>query len=233
MQILLACVMTAATPFAVTPLDPVTTPAIARSAPLLGVEDDKAAVSKLIRGAVSQVLEVLRNEEISREQKQDSVLEIVEPLIDFELLAKLSLGKTHWGRINAEQRRAFTDLFVDTLRLSYFEKLELFSDEEVEFGEPSTLSMGGSPKYQVDSHIISKGNRVQVAYMLASRNGVWKVFDLEIEGVSIRKSYGGQYNDYLRENDFEELLEEMRKKVEEKRAALAKLNGQPSAPAGE
>jgi phospholipid transport system substrate-binding protein len=197
---------------------------IAAVAPTLAAREDDSTrsdmreVAAVVRDAVEGVVSVLRDDELSRVEKREGVMRIIEPVIDFELLAMLSLGKTHWSRIDDRQRDAFTEVFVETLKLSYFEKLELFSDEVVEFDDPVALDTPGSPKYFVLSSIVSKGDRIKVGYSLTRRKGGWKVYDFDIEGVSIRKSYGSQYDDFLREQSFDELLETMRAKAEEAKA---------------
>jgi len=185
---------------------------------------DQKEVATVVRTAVDGVVKVLQTKELSRDAKRAKVMEVINPLIDFKLLAMLSLGKTHWSKINDEQRAAFTDLFVETLQLSYFEKLELFTDEIVEFDPPETIKSKGSPKYHVLTYIVSKGDRIKVAYQLTRRGDVWKVYDFEIEGVSIRKSYGAQYADFLKEKSFDELLKTMTEKIRETKAKDAKPN---------
>ena len=184
--------------------------------------DDREEVATVIRTAVDQVLEVLNDQELSRQEKRADVIAVIDPLIDFKLLAMLSLGKKHWSAADEQQREEFTSLFVDTLKLSYFEKLELFTDETVEYEEPVPMETKGSPKYYVLTYVLSKGDRIKVGYELARRGDAWRVFDFEIEGVSIRKSYGSQYNDFLREGTFVELLDTMRTKLDEARERDAK-----------
>ena len=189
-----------------------------------GGQDHKQAVSDVVRTAVEKVVSVLEDLELSRLEKRKAVIKIIDPLIDFQLLAKLTLGKTEWKKIDTEQREAFTALFVRMLQLSYYEKLELFSDEVVEFEEPTVIPGKGAPKFTVVTYIVSKGERYKVAYHMYLSNkgeGPWRVFDFEIEGVSTRKVNGAQYRDYLQEKSFDELLVELRakvKKAEEKGA---------------
>ena len=175
--------------------------------------EDKREVAAVIRNAVEGVVSVLKDGELSRKEKREGAMKIIDPLIDYRLLAMLTLGRTHWGQIDDKQRESFTDLFIETIQLSYIEKLELFTDEVVEYEKPVAMSTKGAPKYNILTYIVSKGDRTKVAYQLTRRDGVWKVFDFEIEGVSVRKSYGSQYNDFLREDSFEQLLETMREKV--------------------
>ncbi|MFT5286280.1 MAG: phospholipid transport system substrate-binding protein [Planctomycetota bacterium] len=187
------------------------------------VQQESQEVASIIETAVEDIIGILRNKELSKKERRAKSMDIVEPLIDFKLLGMLSLGKKGWGMASETQRDEFVDLFARTLKHSYFEKLLLFTDEEVEFEAPELVSSKGSPKYSVQSFIISKGERIKVGYEVTRRDGKWKVFDFEIEGVSVRKSYGSQYTDFLREKSLDQLLETMREKVEEadKQAAEA------------
>ncbi len=187
--------------------------------------DDKQEVAAVVRTAVEKVVELLKMPELTREERREGAMKIVEPLIDFELLAKLSLGKKHWTAITPEQRESFITLFVETLKLSYFEKLELFTDEVVEFDEPVPIETKGAPKFTVMTYIISKGERIKVAYKLTRRDkDAWRAYDFEIEGISIQRSYGSQYNDFLLEQSFEQLLVTMKEKIEEVKKKEAESN---------
>lgn len=178
-------------------------------------QNDKQEVKAVVQDSVDEMMSFLKNEELTPKERRDGVKGVLDSMADLELLAKLALGKTHWSRIGDEQRGPYVKLFVETIRQSIFEKLELFTDEKVEIGEPEAIRTSRSVKYRVVTWIISKGERIELALMLAKRDDGWKVYDLEIEGVSIRKSYGSQYADFLREKDFDELLGEMRERVAE------------------
>lgn len=172
-------------------------------------ETDKQVVGTLIQGAVNDLVSVLRRDDLLLAEKRDRVTAILDPLIDYALMAKLTLGRKQWQVLEQDQRKSFTDLFLRILRESYFEKLVLFTDEVIEIEEP----VAHGTKFHVLSYIESKGERVQVVYKLFKKDKNWKIYDFEIEGVSIVKSYGAQYRDFLREASIEGLLEEMRAKV--------------------
>jgi phospholipid transport system substrate-binding protein len=175
---------------------------------------DKKAVATVVRKTVDRVLKIIRDEKISRPDKRRRVIAVMEPVVDFQLMAKLSLGRKHWPKLQTKQRKTFTDLLVETLRASYFDKLVFFSNEVVEYDDP----IPKKNKFHVVSRIESKGERVVVVYKLYTRGGVWKVYDFEIEGVSIVKSYGSQYSDFLKEGTLDGLI----KKLGEKVAAVRK-----------
>ena len=52
--------------------------------------DDKKAVAALVRKAVNEVLTVLKNKELSREDKRKKVSAIIDRLIDFRRISTAS-----------------------------------------------------------------------------------------------------------------------------------------------
>lgn len=170
-------------------------------------EKDKKAVDQLIRKTGEEVLTVLRSKGLAKEAKKKKVLDIVESLLDFDLMAKLTLGRKHWPGLDKGKRKRFTALFKEQLQRSYFDKVDLFTDEVVEYAEPKRIQ---DRKYRMVTYIVSKGQRIELVYKLYPKGKGWKIYDLEIEGVSIVKSYGSQYGDFLESHSFDELLKKMR-----------------------
>ncbi len=175
--------------------------------------DGKKAVAALVRKAVNEVLTVLKNKEFSREDKRKKASAIIDRLIDFRRMARNTLGLTRWKKLRRSESASFTKLFVETLRWSYFEKIDLFTDETVEFEEPVAKP---NERFYLLTHILSKGERIKVGYKLYKdkKKDAWKAYDVEIEGVSMWKSYRSQYRDFLRESSFKQLLAKMREKIE-------------------
>ena len=189
----------------------------------VATDAEEKVVLAVVRNAVDEVLSVLKEKELSLKEKRKRVTEIMDPLVDFKLMAKLSLGRKQWTKIEPKQRESFTELFVETLRWLYFEKLDLFTDEIVEFEKP----VAKRTKFYVLTYILSKGERIKVLYKLYQKKGTWKVYDFEIEGVSIVKSYGSQYSEFLREGSFEQLLAKMRDKIEASKKKDAERSKDP------
>ena len=172
---------------------------------------DQKAVDALIRDAVEQVMGVLKSKELSQADKKDRVIMIIDPIIDMSLMAKLTLGRSHWPKLDEKQRKLFTGIFKEQLKTSYFEKLDLLTDEKIEYNEP----VEKDKKFQMLTVILSKGQRIGMAYKLYKDKDAWKVYDIEIEGVSIVKSYGSQYDEFLRDNSFDALIKKMQRKIDE------------------
>lgn len=174
--------------------------------------EDAESAGRTLRTSVDGVLAVLRDKEMPGDRKRRKVMALVEPLFDLPLMAKLALGREHWPKLDPGQRKEFTDLFIEQLQASYYDKVDLVTNETVEYGKPSEEK----GKYQVATHVVSKDKRIKVVYKLykAGRpQPSWRVYDVEIEGVSIVKSYGSQYGEVLRNGTVGDLLAKMREKV--------------------
>ena len=158
--------------------------------------------NELLRAKWDAVLTVLQNKDIEQEEKESEISKIVNPSFDFPLMAKLALGKKNWLKLNLEQRERFTQLFVKKLSDSYREKITLYTDEKI-FFKPSVQKKKTT---HVPMELISKDQTIAMLYKLREVDGCWKIYDVEIEGVSILLTYRSQFDDILRRGTVEELL---------------------------
>ena len=177
------------------------------------VADVESEAAKLLKRSVDKIFTVLSDKELSIDQKRSKVIEITNPVFSFSLMAKLSLGKAHWSRFNAKQRAEFIDLFTDLFENFYIDKLDFFSNETVVF-QPATIVK--KKKVLIQTALISKGTQYSMLYkMFKTKNG-WRIYDFEIEGVSILRSYRSQYHHFLKKGGIEGLLAKMREIKENK-----------------
>jgi len=171
--------------------------------------DDKSVAEEFIKSNLDAVFSVLQKKDLSQQAKNSEVEKIVTPMFDFELMGKLSLGKKYWPDLSPEQREKFTELFVERLRQSYLDKLKAYTDEKIIYESPVAVKK----KVHVPTQLISKGKKISMLYKLYSSNNSWKIYDVEIEGVSIIRSYRSQFNEILQKGTFDDLLQKMQKPV--------------------
>ena len=175
-----------------------------------GIESE---AGKLLKRSVDKIFTVLSDQELTIDQKKSKVIEITNPVFSFSLMAKLSLGKVHWSQFNTKQKTEFIDLYTKLFQNFYIEKLDFFSNETVVF-QPATIV--GKKKVQIQSALISKGTQYSMLYKMFKTGHGWKIYDLEIEGVSILRSYRSQYHHFLKKGGIEGLLAKMREIKENK-----------------
>ena len=167
--------------------------------------DDKSAAEEFLKNNLDAVFSVLQKNDLSPQARNSKVEEIVTPMFDFELMGKLSLGKKYWPDLSPEQREKFTELFVERLRQSYLNKLTAYTDEKIIYESPVTVKK----KVHMPTLLISKGKKISMLYKLYSSSNSWKIYDVEIEGVSIIRSYRSQFNEILQKGTFDDLLQKM------------------------
>ncbi len=171
--------------------------------------DDKSAAKEFLKSNIDAVFTVLQNKGLSQPDRESEVVEIVKPMFDFKLMAKLSLGRKHWPGLSREQRARFTELFVERLRQSYLNKLTSYTDEKIIYESPVAVKK----KVHVPTLVISKDKKISMLYKLYQTNDTWKIYDLEIQSVSIIRSYRAQFNEILQKGTFDDLLQKMQKPV--------------------
>ncbi len=170
---------------------------------------DKIAPEEILKSRLDRVFEVLQKEDLEQQAKNKEVVEIITPMFDFALMAKLSLGKKHWPGLTKEKKDRFTELFVNRLRKSYLDKLTTYTDEEIIYEPPVAVKK----KIHIPTRLISKGKKISMLYKFYNSNNNWKVYDIEIQGVSIIRSYRSQFREILQKGTFDDLLQRMQKSV--------------------
>ena len=178
------------------------------------VADVEHEAGKLLKRSVDKIFTVLSDKELTIDQKKSNVIEITNPVFSFSLMAKLSLGKVHWSQFNAKQKAEFIDLYTKLFQNFYIEKLDFFSNETIVFQPATTM---GKKKIQIQSALISKGTQYSMRYKMFKTGHGWKIYDIEVEGVSLLRSYRSQYHHFLKKGGIEGLLAKMREIKENKK----------------
>lgn len=173
----------------------------------ISLADDGSDAASFLRSKLDAVVEILRNKNIEQDKRLSQIDEIVTPIFDFKLMAKLSLGKEYWPKLNEQNKERFTELFVKRMRKTYFDKLALYTDERILY-EPAVQIQ---EKTQIQTFLVSKDEKTSVAYKLYRLDGTWKIYDVEIEGVSILRSYSAQFREFLKTGTIEDLLLKLEK----------------------
>ena len=171
--------------------------------------DDKDAAEEFIKNNLDAVFTVLKKKDQSQQARNSKVVEMVTPMFDFKLMAKLSLGKKYWPDLSREHKERFTELFVERLRQSYLNKLTAYTDEKIIYEPPVAVKK----KIHVPTILVSQGKKISMLYKLYSSNNTLKVYDVEIQGVSIVRSYRSQFKEILQKGTFDDLLKKMQKSV--------------------
>jgi phospholipid transport system substrate-binding protein len=162
---------------------------------------------------VDKVLDVLRDPslkaESARKAKKDRIRVISEKMFDFAELSKRTLAQ-NWSKFNPEQQKEFVELYTSLLEDAYADKIMVYTDEKIVFSKEVALT---EKTVEVQSRVLRKNGDISLYYKVILKNGVWRVYDVVIEGVSLLNNYRSQFREILSNKPPESLLETLRKKV--------------------
>ncbi|MCP4622861.1 MAG: ABC transporter substrate-binding protein [bacterium] len=162
----------------------------------------RPSAEELIKENLAAVFAVLQTQDLDQKAKSQKIIDIVNPMFDFSLMAKLSLGRRYWPDLTPDQKERFTQLFINRLRTSYLDSLTLYTDEKVLY-EPSVVVKN---KIHIPTYLVSKEKKISILYKLYESESGWKVYDLEIQGVSIIRSYRSQFHEILKSGTIDDLM---------------------------
>ena len=180
-----------------------------------------------VRTSVDKVLTILRDpackEEPTREVQRQKLRTIVEALFDYDEISRRVLGRERKS-FTPEQMDEFSDLFARLLEKIYLNKIQKYSDEKVIYGKATMLSEN---KAEVETNVVTASKQIPINYRVVFQHGEWRGYDVIIEGVSLVRNYRSQFNKILQKKSPEDLLQQLREKVNEeetptKKAALSK-----------
>ena len=176
--------------------------------------------SDQLRSSVEQALKVLGDGIAKREHPRErrvTLRKIADDIFDWDETAKRSLG-THWPQRSPAEREEFVRLFAELLDRSYMQKIELYDGEKISWlGD----TIDGDLSIVRTKLLNKQGSEMAVNYKMVRRDDRWKVYDVEIESVSLVANYRTQFNNMLRRSSYPELVRALKAKMTEPDAESA------------
>ena len=169
---------------------------------------DPNELRNLLQSRWDAAIIILRKKDIDEKVKMEQIYKIVSPLFDFPLMAKLTLGRKNWPKLTPSQREKFTRLFTSRLKSSYLENVKLYKDERAFF---KPISQQKKNIIYIPMQLKSKEKETAILYKLRKADKYWKIYDVEIQGVSILLTYRSQFDDILRRGTVKDLLSQLEK----------------------
>jgi len=159
-----------------------------------------------VRTSVDAMLEILKNEQLDKEDKRAQMSTVINERFDFQRTLA-----TNWKKTTNEEKKQFVALFSQLIESSYVGKIEAYTDEKVEY--PGEKIKGR--KAVVETLIITSSADVPVNYKVYQKGDQWLVYDVVIEGVSLISNYRSSYQEIMKKEGFDGLLAKMQAKIDE------------------
>lgn len=125
------------------------------------------------------------------------VRKIVIPHADLAGMSRSVLGRSAWKNATKAQQQAFSRAFTNVMISTYASALNAYQDETIKF-YPMRSSFRGRKRVKIRSQVIrADGPPIALNYKLALINNQWKIYDLNVEGVSLLQSFYSQFQSKL------------------------------------
>jgi phospholipid transport system substrate-binding protein len=142
------------------------------------------------------------------------------PNFDTPYAAQLVLG-TNWRNATPEQRKRFVDAFYKSLLYTYGDAMIDFTGDRLKVF-PTKVGPEDTRATVRTEIKRSNGTKVAVNYTVRKTNGVWKAWDVVIDGISYVKSYREDYGAEVQQKGLDAVITRLEQKANAARTAKVK-----------
>jgi phospholipid transport system substrate-binding protein len=150
----------------------------------------------LISNLGSRALEVL-GKDATQSQRVARFRELLREDFDVPGIARFVLGR-YWNAATEEQRAEYVKLFEDYIAMAYATRLAEYTGETFKV----TGSRPNADGAIVSSQIVRPGGAapVKVDWRLTGRNGIYKISDVSVDGISMAVTQRSEFASVIQHN---------------------------------
>lgn len=172
------------------------------------IAEEMHPAATLVMKTADEMMSRLRAERELVKKDQNRVNQLVEEIVlphfDFENMSASVLGK-YWRTANADQRSRFRNEFKTLLLRTYAKALVDNMDRKIEY-EPVRAKDNATDVTVRTSIPQDGGFPLPINYSLELIDKEWKVYDVEIDAISLVKNYRTTFSKEVKESGIEHLI---------------------------
>ena len=155
--------------------------------------DDKTVVKNLLKVKFDYIIVTLENKDLDDATKKERIENGIRPIFDFPLMSMLALGRASWTAMTKEDQVRYSEFFTQLIKQAYLSKILSFVDGNIIIEESDQIDK----KVCIPTLIVSEDQKISVLYKFYQSDIGWKIYDVEIEGVSLIQTYRAQFTECL------------------------------------
>ncbi len=174
--------------------------ATAEDDPIAFLKDHDAEVQAILAAAPADSLPPALREKLKKH---------INAAFDFRELSRLALGD-HWEKRSPAERDHFAATFSSIIREQNFASFSRYYREgEIRYE---------SAEVQADAAVVQamapvRREQIEIEYKLHRVEGLWRIYDLVIDGVSTAEGNRRRYARYIEKNGYEKLIAQLDKQL--------------------
>lgn len=132
------------------------------------------------------------------------IYEIFDPVFDYALMAKISLGSKQYKTLTKPQRAEYIKEFEGKLKSTFASFLGLYSGEKVNIEGVKDEKR----RKVLLTKLVGKDKTFQIDYRLyKSKTNGWLIYDIKISSVSVVQSFKNQFANVVFDGGYKKLIQ--------------------------
>lgn len=169
----------------------------------------EVAPDVMVKTVTNEVLDIVRKDKDIQSGNTKKAIDLVEgkvlPNFNFTRMTQLAMARD-WRQASAAQQKILTDEFHTLLVRTYAKALTEYKNQSVEY-KPFSLKAGETDvRVRTEIKQAGAGKNIEMDYWLEKSAAGWKVYDIEVGGISIVTNYRDSFASEVRNNGIDGLI---------------------------
>ena len=180
----------------------------------------ETAPDVLVKNVTTEVVDLISKDKEIKGGNRNKLMQVIEsrvlPHFNFSAMTALAMGQ-NWSKATPEQKKQLTQEFKTLLVRTYASALAAYSEQKFDFRPLRAKST--DTDVTVNVRVLQPGSQpVTIDYSMEKTPSGWKVYDVQVGGVSLVANYRTEFGKAVRETGVDGLI----KSLQEKNAVLEK-----------
>lgn len=176
---------------------------------------DATAPDVLIKTVTNEVLDIVRKDKDIQSGNTRKAIDLVEakvlPHFNFTRMTQLALARD-WRQASPAQQKVLTDEFRLLLVRTYSKALTEYKNQTIGF-KPFALKPGEADvRVRTEIKQSGAGKNIELDYFLEKAGSGWKVYDIEVGGISLVTNYRESFAAEVRNGGIDGLIKTLQSK---------------------
>jgi phospholipid transport system substrate-binding protein len=169
----------------------------------------------LVKDVTNEVLDIVRKDKDIQSGNTRKAIDLVETKLlghfNFTRMTQLAMARD-WRQTTPAQQKVLTDEFRILLVRTYSKALTEYKNQTIGF-KPFVMKAGETDvRVRTEIRQSGAGKNIELDYYLEKAGAGWKVYDIEVGGISLVTNYRDSFASEVRNNGIDGLIKSLQAK---------------------
>ena len=166
-------------------------------------------IKTMAANVTTQVRAVAANTNGVTPQVQAIIEHDIMPRFDFNRITQIAMGR-NWAKASPAEQKEIVTQFTHLLVRTYSNAINNLRDMDVVV--KGSRSNGSDSDVTVRTQMVGRNQPTAIDYFLSSASGGWKVYDVQVEGVSLVSAYRDEFTSLVSNSGIAGVIDALKKK---------------------